>query len=729
MTKDFTKCMTGHICGVDRLGIPSIRSNDGPQGFRPGRDPVAFPPGHVTQFPGAMTVAASFDVAIAELWGETIGKEFRGMGSNMCLGPGLSLARIPKNGRNFEYLAGEDPKLGAVLAPRVVSAIQAQRVIANGKHYVDNSQEDDRNAVTEVMDERTQWEIFYPAFQAAADAGLMSVMCSYNKIKLVAETPVDIPTGTHPPVIQEWADSSRWACENPESLQRDLKDRMGFGGFVVSDWGATHTTSLTAGLDVEMPGQSWMNAEMIKAAIASGEILESKVDDAVLRILTALFAIGEFDEPNTNTPMNNMASPEHHQIAADVAAAGTVLLQNRGDFLPIVPRSDGAPLNIAVIGHEALGITTGGGGSGAVPQNNLTTPLAGIRARAGIRCTGGDSAQCARCNADGSICVDFQDVTDPPDIDAAVALAARSSHALVFVATTSSEGSDRQNLSLGVGCPNSARCESEIHIDQDELISAVSSAPGVGAKTAVIAVTPGALLTPWRDRAAAVLVAFMPGQAYGLSIASILFGDQSPTGRLPVTFPAFEDQQIFPDDAYPGLDPATGEKMPSPCRSRRSRRSSGAVCPEHAVVINTEGLLVGYRWFLAHDTQPAFCFGHGVSYTTFTYSNLVITDDGAGSYTLRFVVTNTGATNGAEIAQLYLGFPHQYGSPPKELKGFVRSAVLAPGESDTLTIQTTPRDVSVWDVASHSFLMVDGRVSVSVGPSSCDTRLSDTMIV
>lgn len=161
-----------------------------------------------------------------------------------------------------------------------------------------------------------------------------------------------------------------------------------------SDWGATHTTSLNAGLDVEMPGQSWMNAELIKQAIASGEILESKVDDSVLRILTALFAIGEFDDPNTNTPANNMASPEHHQIAADVAAAGTVLLQNRDDFLPIVPRSDGAPLTIAVIGHEALGITTGGGGSGAVPQNNLTTPLAGIRARAGIPCTSAVSPQC-----------------------------------------------------------------------------------------------------------------------------------------------------------------------------------------------------------------------------------------------------------------------------------------------------------------------------------------------
>ena len=157
------------------------------------------------------------------------------------------------------------------------------------------------------------------------------------------------------------------------------------------------------------------------------------------------------------------------------------------------------------------------------------------------------------CNADGSICVDFQDVIDPPDIDSAVALASRSSHTLIFVATTSSEGSDRQNLSLGVGCPSSSRCRSEIHIDQDDLISAVTSTPGVGAKTAVIAVTPGAVLTPWRDSTAAVLIAFMPGQAYGLSIASILFGDRSPTGRLPVTFPAFEDQQVFSDDAYPGL--------------------------------------------------------------------------------------------------------------------------------------------------------------------------------
>ena len=199
--------------------------NDGPQGFRDNEHP-----GSTTAWPCSLAIAATFDAEAAREWGAAMGAEFHGKGANVQLGPGMCLARIPRNGRNFEYLSGEDPHLGAVLVPPVVRGIQAQGVIANAKHWVNNNQESARTSVSEVVDERTQFELYYPPFEAAVEAGVGSVMCSYNRVRRV------------------------WSCENPQTLQRDLKERLGFEGWVMSDWGATHSTSINAGLDQEMPG-------------------------------------------------------------------------------------------------------------------------------------------------------------------------------------------------------------------------------------------------------------------------------------------------------------------------------------------------------------------------------------------------------------------------------------------------------------------------------------------
>jgi beta-glucosidase len=325
------------------------------------------------------------------------------------------------------------------------------------------------------------------------DAGLLSVMCSYNKVQLASEQ----------------SHGGLFSCENPLSLQRDLKERMNFSGFVLSDYGGTHSMSINAGLDQEMPGYAFLNASGINASLASGALSMGKLDDSAQRILAALFAVGLFDKPNSNTPANNMATPEHHAIAGELAAAGTVLLKNAGALLPLklpggaetTSRTDleaPAPYTIAVIGHEAIGVTVAGGGSGHVVPANLTGPLAAIRSRAGI-------AGNTSCNAAGSVCVRFQDVTQTSDIAGAVALAKASSVSLVFVATSSQEGIDRSNLSLSAACQSTApNCASPLPVDQDALIDAVVAV--AGAKTAVVAVCPGALLTPWAAQAAAVLV-------------------------------------------------------------------------------------------------------------------------------------------------------------------------------------------------------------------------------
>ena len=194
-------------------------------------------------------------------WGDGMGKEFFAKGANVQLGPGVCLARVPRNGRNFEYLSGEDPFLGYTLVQPVIKGIQQNKVVANAKHYVENNQETSRNSVSEIVDARTRYEMYYPVFEGAAKAGVGSVMCSYNKINGV------------------------WSCENPETLG-DLKKHLGFKGYVMSDWGATHSTSIHQGLDVEMPGAGYMNPAKIEAMIANKTATKSDVHESVTRILT-----------------------------------------------------------------------------------------------------------------------------------------------------------------------------------------------------------------------------------------------------------------------------------------------------------------------------------------------------------------------------------------------------------------------------------------------------------
>lgn len=411
-------------------------------------------------------------------------------------------------------------------------------------------------------------------------------------------------------------------------------------------WGATHSAgpAVMAGLDVEMPNAAYLNADSLSAAIDDGSLTTARVDDAAGRVLNALFTIGAFDEVNLNTPDNMVASAEHHAIAAQLSAAGTVMLKNEGGFLPVTLPEAGPPLKILLVGHEAhdLNETVGGGGSGAVSPSNTTTPLDGILQHVGIDPTTDATASWA-CNSANTACVRFKDVTATAHIAEAAILAGTATHIFIFVATTSTEGLDRETLGLSGVCqatqvvsfwlPVNSCANPYPDVDQDTMISAVLGAQNgeAGAKTAVIAVAPGALLTPWRDQAAAVLIPFMPGQAYGIAIASILFvraatthtqltrsilrpqhlsdecalqGDVSPTGRLPVTFPTTDTQQVVPKSAFPGLLNGADYEC----------SMLGQVCPPGAVSQYSEQLLVGYRWFNQNEVEPAYCFGHGVGF-------------------------------------------------------------------------------------------------------------------
>eukprot|EP01063_Lacrimia_lanifica_P036251 TRINITY_DN713_c6_g1_i1.p1 TRINITY_DN713_c6_g1~~TRINITY_DN713_c6_g1_i1.p1 ORF type:complete len:670 (+),score=265.77 TRINITY_DN713_c6_g1_i1:37-2046(+) len=604
----------GNVPAIPSLGIPAQKSNDGPQGFRVIASGTA---GTSTAFPAALTVAASFDADVATEWGAAMGEEFYGKGANIQLGPGMCMARLPQNGRNFEYVAGEDPVLGREMAYSTVKAIQSKDVIANAKHWVANSQETGRTTYSMNVDERTRYEIYYPAFEGAVAAGVLSVMCSYNKIHDV------------------------WSCENHETLQHDLKDVIGFKGYVMSDWGATHSVSVLQGLDQEMPGTTFFG-DRLKADFQNGTVPLAALQNSAKRILRALFAVGEFDRPNPNTPAANVTSEAHNQVAKDIAAKGAVLLKNDDGALPFDTQK---VKTIAVIGDQCAAPIVAGGGSGAVVPSRVVTPLAGVQVAAA-------AAGATVTYNDGSNTVD------------AAAAAAAADVALVCVATTSSEGGDRGNLNFGTG---------------DALVAAVAAKQ---ANTVVAAVAPGACLTPWRDAVKAVLMFFLPGQEYGTALAELLFGAAAPSGRLPITLPNVENEVNFTKNQWPGVG---GE------------------------VEYSEGLLVGYRWYTAKGVKPAYPFGHGLTYTTFSYSNLKV--DGRK---VTFTVANTGARAGVETPQVYVTLPAATASPPLQLKYFAKVS-LAAGASQDVSYTLTDRDVSYYSADKHAWVQAEG-VRVGVGP-------------
>jgi len=630
--------------------------NDGPQGFRDNNHPQT-----TTAWPSGLTMAASWDTEAMFEWGKGMGKEFFEKGSNVQLGPGLCVARVPRNGRNFEYLSGEDPYLGYKLVQPVIKGIQSQKVVANAKHYILNNQETNRMGVSAETDERTRFEMYYPPFEGAIEADVGSFMCGYNKI------------------------NGDWSCENPVTLKHDLKEVMGFKGYVMSDWGATHSTSLMRGLDMEMPGAGWMNPELIKPAMDAGTITQDAIDEAVTRILTPMFAVGVMDEPVSTWDWkklaNNVTTDASVTSARRLSALSTVLLKNKDGVLPLQQDK-----SFALIGFAGDNAVVHGGGSGSVVPSFVSTPLQGVTAAAGAK------AKIV--------------VNNGTDIASAAADAAAADYVIVFAGTLSGEGGDRASLSLDDGCNEAnapeptlgKQCAGNAH-NQTQLIEAIAKA---NSKTVVVMSVPGAVTTPWADQVSAILTNFMPGQQSGNAIADVLFGAVNPSAKLPLTFPNGEDDLNLSPAQWPGLpDP----KNP-------------------AYAYYTEKLLVGYRHYDAHviNFTTGFPFGHGLSYTTFGYSNIAVEKKG-GNFEVTFTVKNTGKVPGAEVAQLYLHFPTEAGEPVRQLKGFQKTEVLAAGESQSITLTLRPRELSIWDTTSHAWQVVKGNFDVSIGSSSRDFRL------
>jgi len=729
----------GFVAGNERLGIKAIRMNDGPQGFRA----PSFP-GSSTAFPAMLNLGATWDAELSYSYGQSMGREFRDKGANVALGPGMNLARVPVNGRVFEYISGGDGYLGSHLVGPVIKGIQSNKVIANAKHWVNNNQETNRATVSEVVDERTRHELYYEPFQGAVDAGIGSFMCSYNKINSV------------------------WSCENPETLG-DLKKTLGFQGWVMSDWGATHSTSILAGLDQEMPSRTFFGPTLIQA-VQAGTIPEAAVDDSVLRILTPMYEIGVMDDTeDTGSLENNVKTPEHTALARKIAAASHVLLQNTDNALPIKKTPPaGKGYKIALIGAMARMPIVGGGGSGQVYPSKVVTPYEGIMTALNMAdqivpmqvncnstathkdigyqqpscisfnsptqedCSGrcatftgcaewtwiggreGSHATCLfvptksgrkpfpgaisgscmktqptpewQCNAENVCLV----TTDGEDVELAKKFAKEADVTVLPIGTSSGEGNDRESLSFS----RSSSCQLEPESSQDALVAAVSA---VAQKSVVAMVCPGACLTPWKDSVHSILHGFFPGETYGNALADVLFGEVNPSAKLPITMPNIENEVQFTESDYPGVD---------------------------KVATYSEGMLIDYRWYTSKGVTPAFSFGHGLSYTIFSYSALSVSADGRS---ISCIVKNSGSVAGSDVAQLYLKFPAAANPPPLQLKGFVKTSALSPGAEQTVTFVLRERDLSVWDSGLKAFTLVTGEYEAKVGSSSTDLKLAATL--
>ncbi len=649
--------VAGCTAPIERLGVPGFHLEDGPNG-------IADWTTEVTNFPSSLTAVASWDVELMRRYGSVMGEEMRGKGMHVMLGPGLNLARVPVNGRNFEYM-GEDPVLAARMASAEIAGIQGEGVVACAKHWIDNNQEgpshNGRLDASANVGERANRELYYQPFEAAIEAGVGSIMCSYNLVNT--------------------SGSPEYSCSSRASLTDMLKGALNFSGWVVSDWGADHGSvdSLNAGMDQTMGGGF---SDATSAAILGGAVPPARVDDAVVRVLTPLFRVGAFDRSDYGNVSTDVTSAEHTAFAQDLAEASTVLLKNANDLLPLMASDD--TLTLAVVG-DANNVR--GGGSGSVWARHIVSPAEGIGDLLERHHQGASSAMTnhsiyysdcgmGQCDQDGTTTL----VSDA-DIDASTHLARQARVAIVSVAVSSTEGYDRFNLSLGV--------------QQDRLVREVAKA---NPNTVVVVRCPGAVLMPWLSLVRAVIVQFLPGQEAGHALASVLFGEVNPSAKLPLSFPA-DDAQTWLTSG--GVSAYPGEEQPGTAEPR-------------FIATYSEGLQMGYRWFDATGQEPLFAFGFGLSYTSFKLSNL---EAAAGEVSA--TLSNTGTVEGASVVQLYLGFPEAAGEPPLQLKGFSKQK-LAAGQSVRIRFALTRRDLSVWDLSVHAWAIATGTFRVHVGLSSRD---------
>lgn len=653
--------------GVPRLGIPELTTSDGPHGVRMehGRD-WRTDNDHVydsaTYLPTGVCLASTWDPALGYAYGSVLGSEANARGKDVILGPGINIIRTPLNGRNFEYQS-EDPYLVSKMAVGYIKGVQDQDVAACVKHFLANNQETERDRINVIMSERALREIYLPGFKAAVTEGqVYSVMGAYNKFR------------------------GEWCTENAYLVKDILKGEFKFKGLLMSDWGAVHNTmeALWNGTDLEMgtdlmgkPYDKFFLGDTVISLVKKGVIDEKLVDEKVRRILYAMHRIHKFGGRKPGA----FSTKEHFAIARKVAEEGIVLLKNDN----ILPLKASGIKKIAVIGVNAARLQSEGGGSSQVRTRYEITLLEGLKNLVGNAVDISYSPGYAIVKKAGF---------DQRLIDSAVA-AARHADVVIFAGgwthgynnyswtdnAYDAEGTDKPDMTLPFG--------------QDRLIDAIVNA---NPNTVVVLMGGGPVdMTAWIGGVPAVIQAWYAGSEGGNALAKILFGIVNPSGKLPMTFPKhLAESPAHALGQYPG---------------------------DSINVHYADDIFVGYRYFDTWKVRPQFAFGHGLSYTTFSYADMQVTA-GNQSATVSITVSNTGKVPGAEIIQVYVRQEvSELQRPEKELKGFVK-IFLQPGESKKLKIPLEKDAFQYYNDLKHKWVLEPGAFTILCGSASDDIRAS-----
>ena len=649
----------GYVPGIPRLGIPALQETDAELGVA---NPGDVRPGDTaTAMPSDLALASTWDVGLARLQGQAVGGEARAKGFNVLLGGTANLIRDPRGGRNFEYFS-EDPLLTGVMAGAMIDGVQSRHIISTTKHFALNAQETDRVVLDARIDPAAMRESDLLAFEIAIDRGRPgAVMCAYNQV------------------------NGRYACENDWLLNQVLKTDWGYPYFVMSDWGAVHSTvsAAMAGLDQEsgeqLDTQNFFGAPLAQA-VAGGEVPEARLDDMARRILTSIFAHGLADKADGSHSVD-FASSDRTALA--IEREGVVLLRNQG----LLPLSADLHSLVVIGAHADRGVPSGGGSSQVIPRGGIAAkePIGVNRA---MIFDPGSPLEAIR-HQFPRVRVDFDDGSIPAR---AAEAAAKADAVILFADQWMTESADAASI--------------ELPGKQDELIEAVTHA---NPRTAVVLETGGPVAMPWLERTAAVLEAWYPGQMGAKAIAEILSGAANPSGRLPVTFPVSEGQLPHPK--------IQGDLNGAPIGPVGRGGHYGAIF----TAVYDEGAEVGYKWFSKRRERPLFPFGFGLSYAKFGLGGLAVNVSGA-AVTASATVRNISELAGAAIPEFYVSGPNG-ANIPLRLVGWER-VNLAPGEARKVTVAIDPRLLAQFDEAARHWRIEPGAYELTAGFNSQQRQLA-----
>ena len=662
--------------GVPRLGIRQLNMDDGPHGVREELEwntwsPAKWTNDYIVAFPSLTCLAATWNKDMSTAYGNAVSEEFAFRGKDIMLGPGVNIQRTPLNGRAFEYM-GEDPFLAGEIVVPYIKAAQANGIACCLKHFVLNDQETDRFGVNVNVSDRAMREIYLRPFQKAVEqAHVYTIMGSYNKWK-----------GVH-------------CCHNDELLNGILKKEWNWDGALVSDWGGATNTMEAAlgGLDIEMGTytdgklkesefgyENYYLANPFEKLIEDGTVPMSVLDEKASRVLRTIFRTAM----NPKKVIGNQCSEAHYDVCRQIGEEGIVLLKNEKNILPLDPSKWTKYHNVLVVGENATRSLTQGGGSSELKTLRDISPLDALKKQYEQMVDYAQGYYSGRAMYDH---VDRIDPTKQAELKAQALEAAKGADLIIFIGGL--------NKNTHQDCENGDREGYDLPYGQNELISELAK---IQKNIVVVTFGGNPYAMPWLKEVAAVVHCWYLGSESGTALANVLSGKVCPSGKLPVTFAEkYEDYPYvqYGKEAYPGVNKEVYYK---------------------------EGIFVGYRHFTTNNVKPLFPFGFGLSYTTFAYgkpsghatgNDIVISVD----------VTNTGKVAGKEIVQIYSSVQQSnVPRPAKELKGFAKTKLLQPGESETLHIAIPKEELNYYDESQHGWKLASGTYTFHVGTNVNDIK-------